>query len=417
MTEACDCQNTITRRAMLGLTAATGALVATESLSTRVAFASGTLSGDVLVVVSLRGGFDGLSAVAPVNDAAYRLARPSIGLPASAAIQLDATFGMHPALAPLVPYWEAGSFAVVHAVGQSNPTRSHFEAMEEMERAAPGSSTRTGWLDRVLGLSSSVGSLEAVAMGAEPMPQSLRGPRPVMSAWDLQSFKLGWLSSANRARQDRWAKAMRQLQSGPPTPITTPARAALSALGTIRKVEDAQPPGPGYPSTSLGSGLRDVARLIKAKVGVQLVCIDSGDWDMHADLGSVDRGWMHGQLGDLASALAAFAADLGPAMGHVTVLTMSEFGRRVHENGSGGLDHGHGNAMFLLGGGVVGGRVHGAWPGLPGAGAMTTDLAATTDYRSVLSEVLVARCGVTRPSAVFPGFRAAPLGVVRSRTT
>lgn len=417
MSEPCDCESTMTRRAMLGLTAAAGAMVATESLSTRVAFASGALSGDVLVVISLRGGFDGLSAVAPVNDPDYRLARPTIGVPAGAAIQLDATFGMHPALAPLVPYWQAGSLAVVHAVGQSNPTRSHFQAMEEMERAAPGSSTRTGWLDRVLGLSPSVGSLEAVAIGAEPMPQSLRGPRPVMSAWDLASFKLGWLSSANRAQQDHWVQAMRRLQSGPPTAITTPARAALSAMGTIRRVEDTQPAGPGYPATGLGSGLRDIARLIKAKVGVQLVCVDSGDWDMHADLGQVDRGWMHGQLADLASALAAFASDLGPVMSSVTVLTMSEFGRRVHENGSGGLDHGHGNAMFLLGGGVVGGRVHGTWPGLPGAGAMTTDLAATTDYRSVLSEVLVARCGVTRPSAVFPGFRAAPLGVVTRRMT
>lgn len=414
MKDDCSCQPTLTRRRFLGLTLAAGATIATMNpLSTRVAFAAGPSTGDVLVVLSLRGGFDGLSAVAPVADPAYQAARPTIGLPQGAALQLDSTFGMHPALAPLMPWWRSGSLAVVHAVGQSDPTRSHFKAMEEMERAAPGSSLRTGWLDRVLGLRPADGPLQAVAMGASPMPQSLQGPRPAMSAWDLASFKLGWMAADDHAHQDRWAGAMAMLQRGAPLDVSGPALAALQAMSTIRRVEATVPPSPTYPASSLGSALRDVARLIKADVGMQLACVDSGDWDMHADLGAVGEGWMQEQLDGLARSLAAFATDLGPMFSRVTVLTLSEFGRRVHENGSGGLDHGHGNAMFLLGGGVAGGKVYGTWPGLPGAADMENDLTATTDYRTVLSEVLVNRCGVRDTGVVFPGLATTPLGVTK----
>jgi uncharacterized protein (DUF1501 family) len=414
MTDNCDCAPALSRRSFLtGLAATAGVAALDDGLSTRVAFAGGPVAGDVLVVLSLRGGVDGLSAVAPVTDPAYLAARPTIALQAAQAIQLDQTFGMHPALSPLLPWWRSGELAVVHAVGQGDPSRSHFRAMEEMERAAPGTSLRTGWLDRVLGLRQGAGPLQAVAMGAAPLPQALRGPAPVMSAWDLDSFRLGWIPSTDPQRQLRWSTAMNRLQAGTKPSIAAPARAALHAMATVRTVRKREPDGGHYPATKLGGALRDVARLIKADVGMQLACVDFGNWDMHAGLGRVGQGWMHQQLGDLAAALASFATDLGDQLRRVTVVTLSEFGRRVAENGSGGLDHGHGNAMFLLGGGVVGGRVHGTWPGLAPAGLDAGDLPVTTDYRSVLSEILRSRCGVARTGSVFPGFRGTALGVVR----
>jgi uncharacterized protein (DUF1501 family) len=414
MPDSCNCVPALSRRTFLtGLAATAGVAALDDGLSTRVAFAGGQVAGDVLVVLSLRGGVDGLSAVAPVTDPAYLSARPTIALPASQAIQLDQTFGMHPALSPLLPWWRSGELAVVHAVGQSDPSRSHFRAMEEMERAAPGTSVRTGWLDRVLGVHKGSGPLQAVAMGSAPLPQALRGPAPVMSAWDLDSFRLGWIPSSDTKRHHRWTTAMSRLQTGAQASIGGPARSALHALDAVQSVSRRERDLSHYPATKLAGALRDVARLIKADVGMQLACVDFGNWDMHAGLGQVGQGWMHQQLGDLASALASFATDLGDQLQRVTVVTLSEFGRRVAENGSGGLDHGHGNAMFLLGGGVVGGRVHGTWPGLAGLDA--GDLPVTTDYRTVLTEVLRNRCGVTRTGSVFPGFHGTALGVVRPR--
>lgn len=171
----------------------------------------------------------------------------------------------------------------------------------------------------------------------------------------------------------------------------------------------------GYPKGGLGDALHDVARLVKANVGLRVATVDFGNWDMHADLGRSDAGWMHDQLTQLSGALAAFATELGTDLNRVTLITLSEFGRRVEQNGSGGLDHGHGNAVLLLGGGVAGGTVYGRWPGLAEAALVDGDLAGTTDYRAVLSEVLSRRCGVAAARTVFPGFAAAPLGVVRAR--
>jgi uncharacterized protein (DUF1501 family) len=176
--------------------------------------------------------------------------------------------------------------------------------------------------------------------------------------------------------------------------------------------------GAVYPEDSdLGRALRDVVRLIRAKVGLQVACVDFGDWDMHEDVGAPDRGRLHDHLDELARCLAAFATDLGPLLDDLTLVTLSEFGRRVEENGSGGTDHGHGNAVLLLGGGVVGGTVHGRWPGLADADLVDGDLAGATDYRQLLAEVLTARCGVGSVASVFPGLTPAPLGVVRPRTS
>jgi uncharacterized protein (DUF1501 family) len=418
----CGCPENqrLTRRGFLGRAAAAGAAgalagLAGEALSTQLAFGAPTYTGDTLVVLSLRGGFDGLSAVVPAGDPEYYRARPTIGVPAAQLVGRDGIFGLHPALAPLLPFWEGGTLAAVHGVGQTNPTRSHFAALEEMERAAPGTSLRTGWIDRMLGVRGTSSVFNGMAVGGSLAPQAMGGPAPELALGSIDGFQLNGESTGNP-----FAAALRKLYSDAPPVVAGPATATLDALGTtgvLKAAGDTPANGAAYPDTELGRALKDVARLITAKVGLQVACVDFGDWDMHSGLGKAVAGnWMNDHLGELAQALAAFATDLGPAgMAGVTLLTLSEFGRRVGENGSGGVDHGHGNAMILLGGGVAGGTVYGSWRGLAPADLDDGDLPGTTDYRSVVGEVLVQRCGLGSLAGVFPGVTAGRLGLVRAR--
>ncbi|HEX5198872.1 MAG TPA: DUF1501 domain-containing protein [Actinoplanes sp.] len=393
----------LTRRGLLGAAALTG--LAGAGLSTSLAFAAEPgYRGDTLVVLSLRGGFDGLSAIAPIGDPDYYRARPTIGLPKSQVIAGDGTFGLHPALAPLLPAWQAGQLAAVHAVGQGNPTRSHFAAMEAMESAAPGTPIRTGWLDRMLGATGATGPLAGVSMGHAMPARLFAGPAPAVSMSSIDKFTLAG-DSAKRPI----AAALRQMYGDGPA---LAADRALTALGAVPKSTAA------YPATELGAALRDVARLIKAGSGLVAAAVDCGDWDMHDALGTAVKGQrMYDNLTDVATALAAFAADLGPGgMAGVTLLTISEFGRRVAENASRGADHGHGNAMLLLGGGVRGGKVYANWPGLSPGALVGGDLAVTTDYRSVIGEILRSRCGFGALDAVFPGVRPSSFGLAAARS-
>jgi uncharacterized protein (DUF1501 family) len=317
-------------------------------------------------------------------------------------------------MAPLLPAWRAGTFGAVHAVGQSSPTRSHFAAMEEMERAAPGTSARTGWLDRTLGLSAAAGAFQGAYVGGGASPSAFAGPVAEMSMRSVDTFKL----EVGAADVPRWDRALRALHAGAPGVLAAPAATTLGAVATTTALAAAgyvPAGGAVYPAGALGAALRDVARLVKAGVGLQAAAVDYGDWDMHAGLGRPDSGWMRDKLTELSTALAAFAADLGPAMSGVTLVTLSEFGRRVRENASGGVDHGHGNAVLLLGGGVVGGRVHGTWPTLADGALVGGDLRGTTDYRAVLAEVLQKRCGAGSLASVFPGLAAPTSGLVRAR--
>lgn len=390
-------------------------LAATETLHAQVAMAAPGYVGDVLVVLSLRGGFDGLSAVVPGGDPQYYAMRPTIGVPRSRLLALDSTFGLHPALAPLLPLWRSRQLAAVTGVGAPDPTRSHFSAMAEMERAAPGSSLRTGWLDRTLGerAVSDDDVFAAVQVGSSNAPPSLAGPAPELATSSFASFSL--LGPRNGAERQRWSACLEELHaSGPPT-VAAPGRRAVAAAAQLGAVEPASTTA-GYPASELGRSLADIARLVRSGVGVQAATVDCGDWDMHEDLGRAGDGWMAAKLADLAASLAAFARDLGPLMASTTLVTLSEFGRRAAENGSAGLDHGHGNTMFILGGGVDGGKVHGRWGGLGSAGLVDGALAGTTDYRSVVGEVLVRRCGAGSLARIFPGLAStAPLGVVRPR--
>ena len=413
----CADLRSLTRRGLLGRTLAGGALagLAGVGLSTRMAFAAAPYAGDTLVVLSLRGGFDGLSAIAPIGDPDYYTARPTLALPKSRVIAGDAMFGLHPALAPLLPMWRGGTLAAVHAMGQSDPTRSHFAAMEAMEAASAGTSIRSGWLDRMLGATGATGPLAGVSAGDAMPARLLSGPTPAVSMDTLDGFVM----AGESARRPMTAALLAMYADAPPLlagPVQA-ADAAMTATRSARTTGYAPAGGAVYPATALGAALRDVARLIKAKAGLVTAAVDCGDWDMHEALGTAVKGQrMYDNLADLAAALAAFTADLGAeGMAQVTVVTISEFGRRVQENASHGADHGHGNAMLLLGGGIRGGKVYGTWPGLSSGALVGGDLAATTDYRSVIGEILQKRCGFGALDAVFPGVKPSSFGLAAAR--
>jgi uncharacterized protein (DUF1501 family) len=416
----------VSRRSFLrgsaGAAAAAMVGLAAPQLTTRVAFAaSPSYSGDVLVVLSMRGGFDGMSAIVPLGDPDYRIARPSIGIPESRALPTgDRFWGLHPDLAPLKPWWDAGTFGAIHAVGAPDPSRSHFAATAAMERAAPGSSLRTGWIDRALGLREASTVFQGVALGNSLAPESLAGPFGELALGSVDDFSLssvyGQTPTQITADGDRWAAALTALHARIPS-LSGPTASALGAVATTRALKAAgyaPANGAAYPhlnsggpfaDSPLSAALYDVARLIRAGVGLQLVCLEYDDWDMHSNLGIVDGGRFHDRLTEWSAAIAAFLTDLGPAgMADVTLVTLSEFGRRVKENGDLGVDHGHGNAMLMLGAGVVGGTVHGPWPGLAEANLDDGDLAGTTDYRDVLAEALTLRCRQPAGdlSSVFP---------------
>ena len=412
----CACPPGLTRRRFLqGTAAAATAVAALPLLSSQAAYAADpTWTGPVLLVLSLRGGMDGLSVVAPVGDPDYARRRPGIAVPVATALPTgDRLFGLHPALAPLLPLWQGGQMAAVHAVGTPDGSRSHFRATEELERAAPGTNLRTGWLNRVLGASGTGTAFQAVHLGSGVPAPLLAGPAGALGMRSLAGFTMhsaDWVP--------RLPATVRALHTGTTLPTVAAAQLTLDALDTTAAVvagRGAPRHGAVYPERSpLGAALADAATLIRAGKGLQALTLDVGDWDMHNALGRDGTGWMADKLADLAAALSAFATDLGPDFARVTVVTVSEFGRRVAENGSGGVDHGHGNAVLLLGGGLVGGRVHGRWPGLADAALDHGDLAGTTDYRDVLAELLLRRVGLPagQLSTVFPGLVHRPVGAV-----
>jgi uncharacterized protein (DUF1501 family) len=382
--------------------------------TTQLAFADSGYSGDVLVVVSLRGGFDGLSAVVPFGDPHYKTNRPSIGIPQSQLFQLDNMFGMNKALSALEPLWNSGQLAFVHAVGQKDPTMSHFEAMEEMERAAPDSDLRTGWIERMSGAIGTGTPFAETSVGPATAPSAMSGSFPATAMSSLSTFSL---SGAGSDDFTAWTTALSKLQHGSNALVTDPALTTLAALKTTQSLSSATytpANGASYPQNDVGGSLSNVAQLIKAGVGLRVAAVDCGNWDMHVDMGGPTGGWMFGNLAGLGQALAAFATDLGSTMNRVVVVTLSEFGRRVEENDSGGVDHGHGNAVFVLGGGVNGGKVYGQWPGLADSDLVLGNLKGATDYRTILAELLEKRCGVAG-SRVFPGLSNSRLGLAAAR--
>lgn len=409
--QCCEEYAGLSRRGLLKGVLGAGATTAFFGTTfTQTAFAATQPADRVLVVLSLRGAADGLSLVVPHGDPAYYTARPRIAIPAATLLATDGFFGLHPSLAPLLPLWTAGKMAAVHATGLPVANRSHFAAMEQLEDADPGSAARVGWINRLVGTDTYDNPLQAIGMGLSTPITAMYGPEPGVTTSGVADMTLAgtdqWDPEGRRPRslQTLWADA--------PGAVGRGGRAALAAVddfAPVRQTSGTPANGASYPDGDLGRALADTARTIRADVGAQVISVDhDGGWDMHANLGTLEWGSMIDAAGALAASLAAFFTDLGPLADKVTVVTISEFGRRVKENANYGLDHGHGNVMFLLGAGVRAGY-HGTWPGL--TDSLDADLAVTTDYRSVLAELVDRRLGRS-VSAVFPGFSPEPVGAL-----
>jgi uncharacterized protein (DUF1501 family) len=422
--EVCSCSEysaaTSSRRSFMRTAlAVTGGTVASSVFGDtfRQAAYGQLAGGNVLVVLSLRGGADGMSLVVPHGDPHYAAQRPHIKIPTRSLLFKDAMFGLHPNFAPLSSLWRHGKLGVVHAAGLPQPNRSHFSAIEEIEDADLGSHARVGWINRLVGLDSQRDALQAVSVGSGVMPTSLYGGQPTIAIAKVDDVTLsGARGSASTRRARR--QALSQIWRNSPSPLARGARASLSATATLGgTLAHAYHPANGavYPAGGLAAALEDTARLIKARVGVEVVTLDYGTWDMHSRLGTVDVGGaesMRGMVSTMSHSLAAFFKDLGSVGSRVTLVTLTEFGRRLRENGSGGLDHGWANATLVMGGGVRGGRYHGTWPGLGDAALNDGDLAVTTDYRSILTEIMLKRFNVTS-GRVFPDFKPRRVGVMR----
>jgi uncharacterized protein (DUF1501 family) len=361
--------------------------------------------GKVLLVVFQRGGMDGLNAVIPFKDRAYYALRPTIAVAEPAAgeeraVDLDGYFGLHPSLASLKSIYDKGYLAIVHAAGSPDNTRSHFDAQDYMELGTPGiKSTPDGWLNRYLAQTRvSDSPFRGLAVGAQT-PRMLAGAAPVLTLMSVEEF---------RPRSQAMARTLEKLYAESSDPLFHKGGQTLfEAMAQLRRIEAKIPPsGAGYPAGRFGAGLKQIARLIKADVGVEIAFAEIEGWDTHVAEGGA-TGIMANRLKEFADGLAAFYEDLGDRMEDVVVVTMSEFGRTARENGNRGTDHGHANVMFILGGRVRGGRVYGRWPGLaPEVLYEGRDLDLTTDYRSVCSEVLARHLGQKDIAGIFPRFQA-----------
>jgi uncharacterized protein (DUF1501 family) len=363
--------------------------------------------GNVLVCVFLRGAADGLSLVVPHADDNYYRLRPTIAIPRpgqrGGVIDLDGHFGLHPRLKPLKAAWDSGQLALVHAVGSPHPTRSHFEAQDYMETAAVGDRSVThGWLGRYFASQrpATASSLRAVAVSSRA-PLALRGYRDAVVTPSLKDFKL----SASDALEPVLAQGFQRLYAGESPGLAERAgQRALDASQLVRRALRKQKNSARYPKGTQDFG--DIAKLIKADIGVETAWLDVGGWDTHRQQGSSENGELPRQLERLGGALAAFRADLGAHFERVTVVVMSEFGRTARENGSGGTDHGHGNVMLVLGGQVKGGRVLGSLPGLTDDQLHENrDVPVTTDFRDVLAELVERQWGLKDASPLFPGYK------------
>ena len=376
------------------------------------AAAQGARRKKTLVVAFQRGACDGLNTVVPYGEDAYRSLRPTIAIPpprgggAEAALDLDGFFGLHPALEPLLPLWREKSLAVVHAIGSPDSTRSHFDAQDYMESGTPGvKSTDDGWMNRCLqaGAGREASPFRGVSL-TPTLPRALAGRAPAVAMASLQQFGLrgGSDTAAARMFEDMYAGGARDVVHGT-------GQETFEAIDFLKKADPSryQPANGARYGGRYGDALKQVAQLVKADVGVELAFTEIGGWDHHAAEGGV-QGQLAARLRELGGALAAFHQDLGDRMQDVVLVTLTEFGRTVRENGTRGTDHGHASVSFVMGGEVRGGKVHGRWPGL-GSGALYEgrDLALTTDFRDLLAELLARHLGAGDLARVFPGHAAA----------
>jgi uncharacterized protein (DUF1501 family) len=390
------------------------------SFLARTAFAHGrsgpAARGKQLIAIFQRGAVDGLNVIVPFGEAEYYRARPSIGIAPptkeNGAIDLDGFFGFNPRLRALKPLWDARALAIVHACGSPDATRSHFDAQDYMETATPGvKSTSDGWLNRYLQARREEGAtpFRAVSLTTQ-LPRMLQGTAPALAVSQIGQFGIRGGQSPQGA-DAMSASFESQYAAAADSVLNGTGREAFDAIKMLKGADPAkyQPDnGADYPRSAFGQALRQIAQLTKADVGLEVAFADVGGWDTHVNQGAAE-GQLAGRLDDFSRSIAALVTDLGDRMADTVVLTMSEFGRAVNENGNRGTDHGHGNAMMIIGGNVRGGRVYGRWPGLaPERRYDGRDLAVTTDFRDVFSEIVVRHLGVADARPIFPGYAVQP---------
>jgi uncharacterized protein (DUF1501 family) len=410
------------RRELLGGSAlATAALITAPAWLPRTSFGRGTLATrDVLVHVYLRGGADGLTIVPPYGDAQYFVRRPALAIPApgqpNGAVLLPGNgfFGLAPAAAPLLTPYNAGKLLIAHATGSVDPSRSHFDAQRYMELGTTSSFATTisdGWIGRHLQTSTPIGNglLRGLAL-QDGLPRVLNGGPATLPVKDPNGFVLPGSASTATARRARLT-AMYASEAPPLGPAAASTFGTIDLLDTIDFTGYVPANGAAYPNTTFGTQLKSTATMIKAQIGLEVISIDYNNWDLHNQLGPL-IGAMATKMDDLARGLEAFYKDLSTGwIDSVTVVVMSEFGRRVSENASGGCDHGHGNALFVMGGHVNGGQVLANWPGLGTAQLDNGDLAVTIDHRDLLAEIVLARLGNPNIGTVFPNYTPTIRGI------
>lgn len=429
----------LTRRSFLALTGAGGAAIGVSALGNRYAFATPENGGhgDVIVIVFNRGGMDALNVVSPYRMPTYQALRPTIrvkppeeftnqsldpagmaGLPLDqggnvAPFPLTGVFGFHPGMDRLHQgAWANGDLAIVHAVGlpaAESATRSHFEAERYWEAGSADLGITDGFLNRFLSGLPGVDRLSAIGRGST-LPMSLHGNAPAFSMTSIGGFGVRGFADNNRARTALLAMYPQGVDL-----LNSTGAETLSITGLIAGIPaDIGPQnGAAYGNDGLSNGLREAARLIRSNVGLRAVVVNDGGWDTHSEMGAPENpaAYFRGRTATHSNALQAFYQDLGPAMNEVTLVTMSEFGRTIDENSSGGTDHGRGTAMMVLGSNVNGG-IYGAFPSTIANGP-EGDLTVMNDYRVVLREVLSTRGAATNANAVFPTYAPqAPLGLV-----
>ncbi|MGH9607511.1 MAG: DUF1501 domain-containing protein [Terracidiphilus sp.] len=400
----------LTRRFFLhnGVLAIAGTAAIPSFLVRSVLAESAATPGRRLVVIFQRGAADGLNVVVPYREKNYYAMRPMIGIPQTQVLDLDGFFGLHPSLTSFKPLYDRGHLAIVHACGSPSMSRSHFDAQDYMESGTPDvKATEDGWLNRAMQAEDICcreqhTAFRAVALVPQ-VPLTLAGKIPAIALDNVNGFTVAGRGPAPSPVADAF-QAM-YADSGDRI-FHVAGDETFDAVKMLRAADPAQyqpAAGAEYPNSEFGNSMKQIAQLLKADLGVEAAFTDVNGWDTHHAQGGVD-GQLADRLRDFSDSIGAFWRDLGDEAGNVTLVTMSEFGRTARENGTGGTDHGHANAMFVLGGEVKGGKVYGRWPGLDNDQLnQGRDLALTTDYRQVLGEVVTQTLGAENLNLVFPG--------------
>lgn len=401
------------RRQFLRGVALFGGMTILSANGVRYTFAASTNEvPDVVVTLVLRGGFDGLSAVVPTDEKLMQQVRSQIYIPNSSLIPLDREFGLHPALKGLMPLWQSKELAIVNTIGAPTHSRSHFDEISDVAYAAYGEKDkRSGWIARFLDAAGSGSVVQSVGIGSTTR-QLIGGKAAPVNVESINNFRL---DSIHGFKAEDLAGFIDETHGRWNNVWATQAKSTIQALDQVAKA-GAQRSAVNYPNTGTGRRFRDVAALLKAGIGVRAVDLEfQGDWDMHANMGNLENGWLTSYLSDLGGSIAAFREDLGVLWSRVTVVTITEFGRRVSQNQSTGTEHGWGTSTFVAGGGVNGGKIHGRFPGLDEKQLKDGDLVVTADYRSLLTEILTRRAGITAQGAetIFPNFRPEVLSVMK----